>query len=469
VSQRAPRTNPVAIVGAGLAGLSAAVTLAESGVTATVFEASDRVGGRVHSGPEGYWDAGQTSEWCGELIDSGHGAIRELAGRFALRLIDMHADGQGAPGETFHIGGAPYLREEAERDFEAIRDELDRDLAAAGPETSWATSTKRGVELDRMSVRDWIETRVPGGSGSRLGRLLDVVYTAEYAADTTDQSALNLVYMLGEQPPGGGFAPLGESDERFHIEGGGERLVRALESRLVEPVELGARVSAIWHEGGVPWLALEDGRRSSFDHILLAIPFAVLREIDYRHAGFDERKREAIEQLGAGNSVKLALQFKDRHWLACDSDGSSAADAGYATTWERTRGQSGGEGILVVFAGGSAPATGAVERPRSDATSRAAYDYARESLEHLEPVYPGLTELWNEKASLSVPIRDPLKRCSYPYYRVGQYHRFGGYEGVRSGNFHFAGDHCSQDLQGFMEGAVTEGQRATREILGDLG
>ncbi|HLQ05778.1 MAG TPA: FAD-dependent oxidoreductase, partial [Verrucomicrobiae bacterium] len=78
----APR---IAIVGGGIAGLSAALTLADKGFTSTIYEAStERVGGRMHSDRSGYWANNQVSEFCGELIDTGHVTIRGLAKRFNL-------------------------------------------------------------------------------------------------------------------------------------------------------------------------------------------------------------------------------------------------------------------------------------------------------------------------------------------------------------------------------------------------
>ncbi len=77
----APR---IAIVGGGIAGLNAALTLADKGVAATVYEASTRFGGRMHSDTSGYWADGQVSEFCGELIDTGHVTIRHLAQRFGF-------------------------------------------------------------------------------------------------------------------------------------------------------------------------------------------------------------------------------------------------------------------------------------------------------------------------------------------------------------------------------------------------
>ena len=69
---------------------------------------------------------------------------------------------------------------------------------------------------------------------------------------------------------------------------------------------------------------------------------------------------------------------------------------------------------------------------------------------------------------LGKPGGYPFTRGSYSYWKVGQYHAFGGYEGMRQGNIHFAGEHCSQDAQGYMEGGASEGARAAGEILDDL-
>ncbi len=92
--------------------------------------------------------------------------------------------------------------------------------------------------------------------------------------------------------------------------------------------------------------------------------------------------------------------------------------------------------------------------------------YARQFLAKAETVFPGISRQWNGKATLSTPFRDPLLNCSYSYWRVGQYTSFSGYEGVPQGNIHFAGEHCSQDFQGYMEGGASEGIRAANEILG---
>src|SRR5579863_1453403 len=68
----------IAIVGAGIAGLTAALQLHDGGLPATVYEASNRIGGRMHSESR-YWNDGQHTEWCGAMIDSHHTNMHALA------------------------------------------------------------------------------------------------------------------------------------------------------------------------------------------------------------------------------------------------------------------------------------------------------------------------------------------------------------------------------------------------------
>jgi monoamine oxidase len=84
-------------------------------------------------------------------------------------------------------------------------------------------------------------------------------------------------------------------------------------------------------------------------------------------------------------------------------------------------------------------------------------------------VWPGIAAHYTGKAVLSHPTLDPNFRGSYSVWLVGQCTDFAGYEGVRQGNVHFAGEHCNVVYQGFMEGAAREGMRAAHEILADIG
>src|SRR5262245_32405261 len=101
----AARRPPVAIVGGGLAGVPAALTLTRAGIPAVVYEASARLGGRMHSDRAGRWDDGQTTEWCGELIDANHETLLALARQFELPLTDLHAGQPEGSRPTYFVRG----------------------------------------------------------------------------------------------------------------------------------------------------------------------------------------------------------------------------------------------------------------------------------------------------------------------------------------------------------------------------
>jgi monoamine oxidase len=209
----------------------------------------------------------------------------------------------------------------------------------------------------------------------------------------------------------------------------------------------------------------------TFDRVILALPFTVLRTLDYRRAGFDDLKIVAINDMGGGRNDKLQLQFDSRIWNGTgawpgNGNGNSYADSGYQNTWEVTRGQPGTSGILVDYTGGKVAGSFVTATPYSDAASNPqVVKYAKAFLKQIEPVYPGLSARWNGKATLSAPALDPNLNCSYSYWKVGQYVAFGGYEKARQGNILFAGEHCSQDFQGYMEGGASEGVRAANDLL----
>jgi monoamine oxidase len=463
-----PKDEPrVAIVGAGIAGLVAALTIAEKNAACTVYEATGRVGGRMDSDRTS-WAAGQVSEHCGELIDTGHKLIRELAHRFGLPLDDLRADEPHGSTPTFFFDGGYYTEEQAIADFRAVYAALTVDVDAAGYPTRYDSYTPAGQALDAMSVRAWIESRVPGGLASKMGQVLDVAYEIEYGRPTTEQSALNIVYLLGFQPKHLAFDEFGVSDERFHVRGGNDQLPAAIADALPDgTIVTGHALKRVVATGDGGFALTFDTAHGSVevnaDVAILAIPFSVLRTIDISGAGFSQRKRTAIAELGYGANAKLNVQFASRRWRHAGpwgvSNGSTYADTGYQSTWEVSRAQPGAPGIVVDYVGGDIGAALSQNGPADVPGAAATF------LSQIEPVWPGVSATWNGRATLSAPVNDPYRKGSYACYLVGQIVKFGGVEGEAEARCLFAGEHTSQDFQGFMEGAATEGQRAGRDAL----
>src|SRR5467141_714048 len=304
VTKQAGTQGRIAIIGGGIAGLNAALSLQDAGITSTVYEASGRVGGRMHSDTTS-WLNGQTSEHCGELIDSGHKTILGLASRINLPRVDLIGDEPVHSTETDYFFGRYYTAAQAQADFNAVWSAVKKDVNAAGYPTLYNSFTQAGSDLDHMTLYDWIESRVPGGHRGSMGQLLDVAYNIEYGNITTEQSALNLVYLLGFQPVPGNFRIFGASDERYHIAGGNERLPQAITAALsTGTLQLNTALTAIARRSdGTYGLTLKRSGGTSTvvaDRVIMAIPFSVLRTLlgsdaAYRVAGFTSLKQTAIQ------------------------------------------------------------------------------------------------------------------------------------------------------------------------------
>ncbi len=475
-------TSRIAIIGGGIAGLNAALTLQDAGIASTVYEASPRWGGRMHSDTTS-WN-GQTSEHCGELIDSKHKTILGLTTRFKLPTVDLLAAEPNQSTETDFFFGGYYTTTQENVDFNPVWNAVKKDLISAPFPTLYNSFNQAGFDLDHLSLFDWIETRVPGGHTSRMGQLLDVAYNIEYGNVTTEQSSLNMVYLLGFQPQPGQFRIFGASDERYHIAGGNERLPQAIAASLpAGSLNLNTALIGIVRNADGSWTLSLNGPSgkvtSVVDRVIMAIPFSVLRTLltsdrDYRAAGFDTIKQIAIQQLGYGKNCKLQLQFDSKLWNQQGpwglGNGSTYSDTGYQNTWEVTRAQDGATGILVDYTGGGVPLASFNGDPTNP---NLVAKFAQTFLSQIEPVFPGITKQWNGRATLDVPLTNPFLLGSYSYWKVGQYTLFSGYEKARqpnptTGKCHFAGEHCSINFQGFMEGGAEEGARAANEIIDDF-
>jgi monoamine oxidase len=471
-------TSRIAIIGGGISGLNAALTLQDAGIASTVYEASPRVGGRMHSDTTS-WVNGQTSEHCGELIDSRHKTILGLTTRFKLPTVDLLAAEPNHSTETDFFFGGYYTTTQENLDFNPVWNAVKKDLTSAPFPTLYNSFNQAGFDLDHLSLFDWIETRVPGGHTSRMGQLLDVAYNIEYGNVTTEQSSLNMVYLLGFQPQPGQFRIFGASDERYHIAGGNERLPQAIAAALAPgTVQLNTALTTIaTNADGTFTLTLNSptGKFTRvFDRVVMTIPFSVLRGLNYSQAQFDTLKQTAITQLGYGKNCKLQLQFDSRLWNQQGpwglGNGSTYSDTGYQNTWDVTRAQDGSTGIMVDYTGGGVPLASFAGNPTDP---KIVAGFAKTFLSQIEPVFPGITKQWNGRATLDVPLANPFLLGSYSYWKVGQYTQFSGYEKARqpnptTGKCHFAGEHCSISFQGFMEGGAQEGARAANEIIDDF-
>ena len=490
-----PRSQPtIAIVGAGISGMSAAMTLRDAGLTrVTVYEANTRIGGRTFTrSNDGFFETGQWAEWGGELIDSSHKTVFALCRRYGFSTIDLggHAQATNGSEDTLWFNGGYYPWPQAVADWKAAGlEQLIQSQMSILPPYPWPYSaawSSAALALSRMTIAEWIQRYVPGGLTSRLGRFIDVAYAIEYGENTERQSVLNLLALLGFSNGGGTGAwwVYGKSDERWKVVGGNQQIALAQAVELgVDRVALGhALVAARRTADGRVSLEFQSGAVVTADRVIFAVPLGVMKRIKasggFVGSGFDTdaRKVGGIDALGFGADNKLQLQISDRFWsqpgVWGNGNGESYADTGYQEAWAVTVGQPGGTGIINNYTGGDVSRLLNPAAPFSDTGSPGkAGAFVRSAagtfLRQIEPVYPGITRRWTGRAQLSVWHVNPYSWGAYSYYPPGYCEHYCTYERVAARPFHFAGEHVSQDAQGYIEGGAYEGIRAAQEIVAD--
>ncbi len=465
----APR---IVIVGGGLAGAVCAYRLNKAGIPFTLCEANSAFGGRTWT-LRGFFDDGQLVEHGGEFISSEHTALRNLCAELGLPLEDLRKAQPAGTEEIYYVRGHKYTWAEMLADYAKIYPSISQAAKAAPFPTLYNHHTPAGLRYDHMSARDFIAASVPGGLDSRIGWLMDLDCTTENGGESSDQSALEYIYMLGYMQAltahnSQDFYLVG-TDERYHVVGGNDqvvaRMIKRLPAAMLRPVH--ALVSLARQPDGSYNLTFKSALQTvqlQADHVVLALPFSTLRQCDIARAGFEPRKLLSIRKLGMGTNTKMHVQFRDRFWYKLGYNGYTYADDGFQQTYEPSRHQAGAAGILTSYYGGAFGA-----KFKAPSFSPAFEPYVDDFLHGLEPLYPGATKGYNRKSYMDYWTGDPWHQGSYSYARVGQYTSFVGIEPVRQGNVHFCGEHCSIAFGGFMNGAVETGEHVASVIAKELG
>ena len=450
--------SPILVVGAGIAGLTAAYRLRQGGVRADIIEATNRVGGRIRTIPK---VAGTliSAELGGEFIDTGHTTLISLATELGLRAIDLVEAQRGLVKDTFFLGGRRYSLGQLITDFAPLATKIRADLRAVGNNIDYQDFTETAERLDNLSIAEYVEA---SQTSVIVKQLLRIAYTTEYGRDADEQSALNLLFLIASDADS--FELYGDSDERYQIEGGNSEIVNRLAGQLSGSIEAGTVLEAInLLPDGRYRVSLRSGQSTfdrTYERVLLTLPFSTLRDVNI-NVPLPQPKRRAIEQLGYGTNSKLITGYRSRIWRELyRSTASVYTDLGFQNSWEATPFAPTVSGLITNFTGG---------RQGLAIGSGTPEDQAQKFLGQFEQVFPGVRNLRSGKAVRAFWPGERYFKGSYSCYLVGQWTQMHGVEGEQVGNLYFAGEHTSLENQGYMEGGCETGQRAAGEILQDLG
>lgn len=453
--------DPVAIIGAGAAGLTAAYRLMQAGVPCQIFEASTRVGGRIYTRND-FNDEHMFCELGAELVDSDHDALISLADELGVGIQELKEGDAGV--DFFHFGGRVHTEADLIPAFQDLAAQIAKDQATLYEGEGEEEYSEAARALDQISIREYLQRHSSLGE-SWITEMLNVAYTGEYGRDSGEQSALNLLtYLIPDTSEG--FKIFGDSDESKRVLGGNSTLMNAIAKAIDGKValHLGHRLTRIAEAGSELELAFDtDGAAKTvkFGRVICSLPFTLLREIEgLDRLGLDPVKLACIRGLGYGTNVKVMYGFSERLWRGKseghpENNGSVYTELASQCFWETSRKQNGKSGILTNFIGGPAGL-----RP---------FNLQRfaDALDDLDRIHPGLKAKHDGKKASWLWPRYEFSKGAYSCPLVGQVTGVweSAAEAELGGRLLFAGEHTSFDYGGFMNGAIETGNRCAAEIL----
>ncbi|HEY9699775.1 MAG TPA: NAD(P)/FAD-dependent oxidoreductase [Trichocoleus sp.] len=451
--------SKVLIVGAGIAGLTAAYRLQQAGVPVDIIEANSRVGGRLVSLSRLPAYSGLV-ELGGEFIDSRHTTVRSLAAELGLEMADLRAADVGLEPEILYFQGQKVRHEQVAEAFIPLAQKIAMDLQQLGSrDITYENASPHAIQLDQLSLADYLAA---ADVSPLIEQLVRVAYITEFGRDAESQSCLNMLFLIGAEV--GQWSTYGLSDERWHVIGGNDQIPKRLAGCLNSAIETETVLESIrMTPGGRYQVSLRQNATAQeriYDRVLLTVPFSVLRQINLA-IEMPPLQRSAIEHLGYGTGTKLTFPLKERIWRTrYGSTISIYTDRAFQNTWESARYSPGTGGWVTDLRGGQAGlalGSGSTEKQ------------AEGLLQDLDAIFPGIHQVERGSAVRAVWAREPYALGTYSCYLPGQWTKFRGVEGNRVGNLWFAGEHCSLSSQGFMNGACETAEAAARSILQDLG
>jgi monoamine oxidase len=445
----------IAIVGGGLAGLNALHTLKKSGLDATIYESSNRTGGRMFSVTDAM-GPGTWTEFGGEFIDTNHADMWRLAQEFGIELIDYaQASEAKLTKEAFFFNGQHYTLAQVVEAFQGFAPRMQTDIDKLGDEVSYKTKDRYVKKFDRIPLSQYLAQI---GASGWIKRLIEVAYESEYGLSPDVQSSLNLLLLISTETPNGQWEIFGESDERYKARNGNQRIPDALAERHADHIEMGLSLEAIRSKGSAYALFFAGMSEPIVaDFVILAIPFTILRRLEIK-LDMPEVKRKCINELSYGINAKLMIGMKSHFWRAQGYSGLVYSDNGIPNGWDNAQLQTPDQqtaGLSILFGGrrGTNVGHGTQEQQKD------------KYLKLWEQIYPGTSAAYNGKTARMDWPTYPHALGSYVCPTVGQYTSIGGAEQMPLGNVFFAGEHCGGDFAGFMNGAAQSGREAAESIL----
>jgi monoamine oxidase len=441
-----------AVIGAGLAGLATAIALQAGGASVAVFEARERVGGRVVSAPQPDGAAGPPlvldlgAQWVGPGQTEVLGWIKELGlnlvtcGTPGRAVWDL--DGQIRTGGT----GLPPLPPRALADLLAAGARAGIMARQVSPDAPWRT--RRAADWDRLTVADWIGRHLRTAAGRAYAEAL---VRGNAAIEPRETSVLNLLFDVRST----GSARNMARAESFQLREGTEELARRLAERVRDQIRFADPVRAVTQDAAGVTVE-SDGTAVRCRRVAVCMAPPLAAKLIYT-PGLPPARASLLAGMKMAASVKFHAVYQRPLWRERGLNGQSmSATDTVGLTYDNSPDDGSGRGVLV----GLVVADQARRLSALDPAKR-----EREILTSLGrllgPALAGpdaiVIQDWQHE--------EWSEGCYAAIFPPGGWTSYGSTFRAPSGRIHWAGTESTGEWNGYMEGALRSGKHAAAEML----
>ncbi len=459
--RRKTKSADVVIVGAGLAGLTAARELTAKGKKVIVLEARNRVGGRVLNEPIA---PGKVSERGGTFVGPTQDHILALGKAYGVETFDTYdngnnvylsSGGRSTFSDTGPTGSAP-LDPAILPDLATIIGNLDTMSTEVPVDAPW--SAAKAGQYDSQTLESYIRANQ---INPNFVKLVDAACRPIFGAESKELSLLFVLFYIASS---GNETNPGTFERNFNTRGGGQQsrfiggsqvIPNAMAKELGKRVVLRSPVRKIRQtKTGVK--VTSDRMIVNAKHVIVAVPPTLAGRIDYA-PNLPQNRDALMQRVPQGSLLKATAVYDKPFWRDKGLTGQALSTETFISATFDDSPEDGSPGVVFGFIGGDkARGFKKLSREEQKATALAEFDRFFESKEAGNAKRFFLTSWTDEKWTRGCPVG---------IYPPGVMVAYGDQIRQPVGRIHWAGTETSAYWNGYMDGAVRSGERAAAEVL----